>query len=279
MVAPTVLRAKKKDDTRLALLFITPALIGFLVFMVWPTLRGIYLSLPAPLFDTSRHRAYCYPLPMNELVRADPAALGEPDLLFSFVGTMTHPVRRSVLALRHERAYIEQNKVDMFTVDSAQIRGRKREFAQVLGRSKFVICPRGMGTASIRMFESLRLGRVPVIISDGWVEPSGPDWSCFSLRVREDEVASVPALLEENEHRWPEMSRAARQAHDDWFGPQVMFHRIAEYCAQILAQDTLRSSPKARQFIDFAARNLTIRARVRAGASRALLKKSLKRGR
>jgi multiple sugar transport system permease protein len=34
----------KRDDTRLALLFILPALLGFLVFMVWPTLRGIYLS-------------------------------------------------------------------------------------------------------------------------------------------------------------------------------------------------------------------------------------------
>ncbi|WP_112241686.1 carbohydrate ABC transporter permease [Kribbella monticola] len=33
-----------RDDTRLALLFILPALIGFAVFMIWPTLRGIYLS-------------------------------------------------------------------------------------------------------------------------------------------------------------------------------------------------------------------------------------------
>ena len=41
ITAPTV---RKRDDTRLALLFILPALLGFLVFMVWPTLRGIYLS-------------------------------------------------------------------------------------------------------------------------------------------------------------------------------------------------------------------------------------------
>src|SRR5690242_6519035 len=43
-VAAGQVGAKRRDDTRLAILFIAPALIGFLVFMVWPTLRGIYLS-------------------------------------------------------------------------------------------------------------------------------------------------------------------------------------------------------------------------------------------
>ncbi|MCI9887807.1 sugar ABC transporter permease [Micrococcales bacterium 31B] len=33
-----------RDDLKIALLFIAPATIGFLTFMVWPTLRGIYLS-------------------------------------------------------------------------------------------------------------------------------------------------------------------------------------------------------------------------------------------
>ncbi|MFJ5262284.1 carbohydrate ABC transporter permease [Streptomyces sp. NPDC088387] len=33
-----------RGDGRLAALFIAPALLGFLVFLLWPTLRGVYLS-------------------------------------------------------------------------------------------------------------------------------------------------------------------------------------------------------------------------------------------
>lgn len=35
---------QKRSDLGLALVMITPALIGFLVFLLWPTFRGIYLS-------------------------------------------------------------------------------------------------------------------------------------------------------------------------------------------------------------------------------------------
>jgi multiple sugar transport system permease protein len=37
-------RRRPPDDTRLALLFILPAFVGYVAFLVWPTLRGIYLS-------------------------------------------------------------------------------------------------------------------------------------------------------------------------------------------------------------------------------------------
>lgn len=40
--APT--RRRRKDDTKLALMFIAPATVGLLVFLVWPLLTGIYYS-------------------------------------------------------------------------------------------------------------------------------------------------------------------------------------------------------------------------------------------
>lgn len=36
--------AESRGDGRLAAVFIAPALLGFVVFLLWPTLRGIYLS-------------------------------------------------------------------------------------------------------------------------------------------------------------------------------------------------------------------------------------------
>ena len=40
--APT--RRRRKDDTKLALLFIAPASVGLLLFLVWPLLTGLYYS-------------------------------------------------------------------------------------------------------------------------------------------------------------------------------------------------------------------------------------------
>ena len=40
----TTPRRRPRNDLWLALVFIAPASIGFVVFLLWPTIRGIYLS-------------------------------------------------------------------------------------------------------------------------------------------------------------------------------------------------------------------------------------------
>src|SRR5690625_856484 len=37
-------RGRRNDDTKLALMFIAPATVGLLAFLVWPLLTGIYYS-------------------------------------------------------------------------------------------------------------------------------------------------------------------------------------------------------------------------------------------
>ncbi|MFE0802157.1 carbohydrate ABC transporter permease [Streptomyces sp. NPDC058812] len=44
MTIPSSRRAENRGDGRLAAVFVAPALLGFTVFLLWPTLRGIYLS-------------------------------------------------------------------------------------------------------------------------------------------------------------------------------------------------------------------------------------------
>ncbi len=36
--------------------------------------------------------------------------------------------------------------------------------------------PRGIGASSVRIFEAMRAGRAPVIISDDWIVPPVGDW-------------------------------------------------------------------------------------------------------
>jgi hypothetical protein len=175
---------------------------------------GVYVSLPRERHGPG-HRACAYYTGGVELVDAPTAA---PELLFSFVGSRSHRVREPVLQLRHPRAVVEDTTGFVFYDDSqSDFVERQRRFDRVMWDSKFVICPRGRGTSSIRSYETLERGRVPVIVADDWVAPEGPDWDSFSVRVAERDVTLIPDLLEEVEPRFEAMAAAARSAYDEFF--------------------------------------------------------------
>lgn len=214
----------------------------------WCSLPGIYVSMPRRHFDPLRQRAYSYyTMPTGTV--ADPAT--PTDLLYSFVGapggtdSRGHAVRKVLLDLRHERGVVEDSSGFTFYSDKgdpAGFRRRQERFIDLMQRSKFVLCPRGYGSSSIRMYETLRAGRVPVVLADEWVPANGPDWDAFTIRVLEGDAHRVPVILGEIEHRWPDMRDAAIKAYADWFGPASTLRRIFDQCEDLLRQPIPHSS-------------------------------------
>ncbi len=210
-------------------------------FCIFP---GLYVSMPKTYFDVSRQRACSYSYLKNELVQ--PVA-SEPDLLFSFQGASTHSSRRTIFTLSHPRAVIENTSAvnffegpEMAANEEYQTRVRlqKERYKEIVARSKFVLCPRGWGVSSFRLFETLAAGRVPVIVSDEWVAPRGPDWDACSVRIQESDVLNLARILEAREAQWPVMAQNAADTFRAWFAADVLFHRMMDDC-----QDLLQHAP------------------------------------
>ncbi|MCC5637253.1 glycosyltransferase family 47 protein [Nostoc sp. CHAB 5844] len=214
-------------------------------------LPGLYSSIEQRYFDPARIRSCHY---LSTHITKIPFKLlpyAKKDLLFSFVGSVyTHPIRAEIVKIIHPRGlchdvsqggqvlwYQQQGAFSKYIID----------YAELMSRSRFVLCPRGVGTSSIRLFEAMECGAVPVIISDSWIPPTGPNWEKFSLRIPENQIAEIPSIIESYEHRSEEMGQLARQAWENWFADEVSFHRMVEWCIEIMATKQQQGINKALQ--------------------------------
>jgi len=155
-------------------------------------LPGLYVSMPRRFFDPQIHRAFRY-FKLNTERLPVPASSSR-DLLYCFLGAPTATVRRKILALPHPADALVQEKLNYNHQRWAEddVVG---PYVEVLARSKFTLCPPGSATSSYRLFEAMRAGSVPVIISDELVLPEGPDWQSCSVRVGEAEVSGIEKIL------------------------------------------------------------------------------------
>lgn len=70
-------------------------------------------------------------------------------------------------------------------------------YNDILSRSRFSLCPSGAGPASIRFFESLATGSIPVVLADHWALPeiNGFNWNDCSIRIEESEYKNLRHIL------------------------------------------------------------------------------------
>ena len=170
------------------------------------SINGITLK-PCPLYavnieDESR----------NEFFKNKDFVSVNREYLYSFLGqTSQVNVRQKLLNIKHHPNSIvkdigvawhfdqfvysnkQNNRYELNETDSS--RKRTEDYNKLLLNSEFSLCPAGTGPNSIRFWESLAVGSIPVIISDFMELPPHPLFSSSVVRVKEAEISTIPKLL------------------------------------------------------------------------------------
>lgn len=141
------------------------------------------------------------------------------DILFSFVGAShTHPIRKKLISdfdnCINTGGWMKKDKLDLFF--------------NLMGRCKFSLCPRGTGIGTIRIFESMAMGRIPVIISNGFKPPLDwmLDWNEFSVKIPEEKYSEIPNILSKyTEEQIIAMSKKTKEVWEEYFSPDNM-HKV-----------------------------------------------------
>jgi len=227
----------------------------------WPMLPGLYCSLSANMAASSDHVAFPYINICNDDIKDIHAKECDRKWLYSFVGSGSHAVRKPILELQDDAALIvDTSDFCVWTPTQTGKYEFQKMYTDSIAQSKFVLCPRGIGPSSLRLFETIEAGRIPVIVSDSWIAPSHVDWS-FAVRIPEWEIAAIPQRLRELENEWEDRGRAARAAWEAVYAPDQLFNTFADTLESIrhsanLPSPSLRiSAHKFRVYAEQAIRN------------------------
>jgi hypothetical protein len=173
---------------------------------------------------------------LDAITNAEISFDSERDYLYSFVGSSTHAVRTALVNMHHD--------ANVFVKDTTGLQGwelsgtdrnkYEQEYVEVMVQSFFVLCPRGLGPCTYRLFECMQLGRVPVIISDSWVPTPGVNWEEFSIRVNEKDIPLLPGILNTRKHEAVEMGRKARLSWEQHFSPEMSLEQIANSAMELI---------------------------------------------
>jgi hypothetical protein len=136
-------------------------------------LFGDYAGLPTKLHNKtvikqSSHKndtsIACF---YGTMIDITPKLIMDCKLVASFQGSLkTHPIRQKVYeAIQPFGSFHYETTPFWASTPPEEKLELRRRYLENLNDSQFILCPRGVGLNSIRFFEALRMGRIPVLIA------------------------------------------------------------------------------------------------------------------
>lgn len=190
---------------------------------LWLSHRPTAARLSAGLGEIDLHPWALYAVNVEDPHRRAGLSLGQDpatkSVLASFLGAhMPHYLSDARLQLRalanepgfvvrvtdqwHFEAVVYQHQIAGGVLEhSAHLRTALQSYNQLLSDSVFALCPSGAGPNTLRLWEALAVGAVPVLLGVQPVLPTGGslpaiDWERIVLRVPEGEISRLPQLLQ-----------------------------------------------------------------------------------
>ena len=129
-----------------------------------------------------------------------PIALSNRPNLFCFYGaSFTHETRKKIL--NHYKAHPDFNLMDTgawhFDKSNEARSQIEADYSKCLSECVFSLCPRGTGPSTIRIWDSLALGCIPVIFSDGLKMPipNYVNWEDSCIFIPESSIDNIINMM------------------------------------------------------------------------------------
>jgi hypothetical protein len=112
----------------------------------------------------------------------------------------------------------------------------RREYVENIFGSDYVLCTRGSGNYSIRFYETLSSGRIPVFVNTDCVLPfeEWVDWKQYCVWVEARDVSHIPDKVAEfhenlSPDEFKDRQRASRSLWEEWLSPYGFFKNLRRY--------------------------------------------------
>jgi hypothetical protein len=129
----------------------------------------------------------------------------------------------------------------------------RREYVDNMVESDYVLCVRGAGNFSYRLYETLSCGRIPVFIDTDCVLPFdfAVDWRDYCVWVDENEIDSIAEIVSAfhdrlEEAEFAELQRRCRRFWEEYLSPLGFFANLDRHFGQPRAANPQARSARRR---------------------------------
>lgn len=193
--------------------------------------KGLYTCLPKRRFNPKVHAVVPYFSLNNELI-LQKESKSNPEYLATWRGnTKSNGLRNKIVNLFSNDEDFDLHKTNSWFNHSAD---EKQTYKNSLLNAKFSLCPAGWAAVTFRIYESMALGKCPVIIADEFVPPPGPDWASFSIIISEKKIKNLKKELEKKESSFEQLGEKAYQAWEDFFAPEKMYEYFSRQLIELI---------------------------------------------